>query len=297
LHSRNVHDWIGVAHNRAIDDFRTELRRPDLFAGNLCDYVASFSLRSDVLPPHARTLLSPEQRETARQQISKLCTSKISSRHQSTTDNVLAPLQVSPSPLADGLVSSIYSAIEASSTSYDLAARLQPILDGAANLDPVDRDYVNISASVAQNSFEYWEGELTPFTQDVIREYGACASRLFKLPYSTEDAVEICANGPASKANFRRFPIYDASPQLQFVALTAKHCQYERARDALYRIVKTDLDGASAGVLNSLFSQKVVTTGQVIVALGATSSMLEGIRYAFELYRCWPRSKSYDGLQ
>lgn len=35
LHQRNKHDWVGVAHNKAIDEFRKELRKPGRIARNL----------------------------------------------------------------------------------------------------------------------------------------------------------------------------------------------------------------------------------------------------------------------
>src|SRR5437867_12154101 len=42
LHQRNPLEWVGLAHNRAIDDFRKELRKPGVLSGDMRQSIAGF---------------------------------------------------------------------------------------------------------------------------------------------------------------------------------------------------------------------------------------------------------------
>lgn len=167
LHQRNKYDWVGVAHNRAIDDFRQELRKPGRIARNLCEYLG----RRDV----ERRVLTT----------SNLCgRGNASQVTWSTTEALLADVE---------------NAIEAASDSYELAARLHAVLDAAGALSASEQEVIGATVSVAQSSYEYWEAQFPGFAQEVVAEYGTCADQYRYSGYSSDDIRDICVNGGAAQ--------------------------------------------------------------------------------------------------
>lgn len=136
LRARNKHDWVGVAHNKAIDDFRKELRKPGRIARNLCDYLTQ---KRDAAAA-ARVAL----------ETSPLCPTR--AKHAA---------WMPQSSLATQLLSDIELAVDAASSADDLASRLNQVLDASAALSAGEQEAIAATVSVAQHSYEYWDANFS----------------------------------------------------------------------------------------------------------------------------------------
>jgi hypothetical protein len=222
-------DWVGVAHNRALDAFRDELREPGVLSRNLCSYLLTF-VTSDARVPAERAaaraaLSAAARREVARKGLAatELCGRRPAWRSAGIASHVwltafapprwpFAPAAIrrrsqsgEPSQAARDLYAQIEASIDAAASSYDLAAYLDPVLDAAAQLGAEEYATIAATVSVAQSSYEYWEVELPSYVDAVAAEYGACLEESQLLGYTLTQAEYRCVNQGGTTDSDRAF--------------------------------------------------------------------------------------------
>lgn len=206
IHQRNAHDWVGVAHNRVLDDWRQEMRKPGVLTHNLCSYVVDFIVRDERLPLGKQTAL-PVRRQAvaAAAKASKLCqaTANRSQASALAAYGENAARRARQSDALASLQSEIETSIDVAQSSFDLAARLNSVLDAAAALDETEQTVVSATVSVAQNSYEYWEPQYPVVVQEVETEYGTCAADRRAAGYTMEAARDACLSGEYALSSFR----------------------------------------------------------------------------------------------
>lgn len=204
LRERNAYDWVGVAHNRALDDIRTEMRKPGRRTRNLCDYALDFVTNPDRLPAGKRHLRSATQRESAIAGLAQtgLCRGRKASTHGASFSPVGAPAlfvqEGDISQAAYDLMGTIENAVAAAADNYDLAVRLNQVLDAAASLDSIDQEVIGATVSTAQYSFEYWQSHLLVYQEEFWGQYSGCATQYRDAGYSSDDALSGCVVGGGS---------------------------------------------------------------------------------------------------
>lgn len=209
VRQKNRFSHVGDAHNRMLDEFRVELRKPGTLSRDICEYVMSFTTSDRSSPP---SVPAQQRRPLAATgaKASRICASGLVAREIRPASYRRVPQEATSA--ATALASQIESAIEFAVDRYDLAARLSPILDAAATLSEVDNAVVSASASVAQSSYEYWETNYLGFEQEFIVDYGPCATDRMTSGYSEEDAKTSCLGGSESYQSFWSWP---TSPNLK----------------------------------------------------------------------------------
>jgi hypothetical protein len=291
LHDRNKYDWVGRAHNRAIDDFRAELRKPGIMTGRMCEFLADFVTSPERIPSQRGVVTAKEwQPETRLRLRRELCSKR--NAQVDIRPSVFPPTSaIAPGPQsvrAYTLYAKIQNAVDVATSSYDLASRLQIILDEAAVLDETDQAVISIEVSVAQNSFEYWESELPIFAGEVASEYGACVTQRSEAGLSTDAAADACLNdGYDAIANPR-----PAAPSpmsyARFASVGYLQCPSNHAWLAIVATVRADLDGAGPGVIASMLSasMKVPVVATAIAAGAAGTSIWKALTMSWEIIRC-----------
>jgi hypothetical protein len=215
LHRNNPMNWVGIAHNRALDDLLKELRKPGVLSRDVCQYLLEF-VSSDARVPVDRAGLRRAAGATARREVGRkalrataLCSQRFDRRASALPARVSlaayysprppfgsASLQSgSPSAAAYGLLEQILAAIDAAVDSYDLAWRLHPVLNAASQLDAIERATIEATVSVAQSSYEYWEAQLPTYVQAVSSEYDPCLYNQWSQGYSYDSSLGNCVNG------------------------------------------------------------------------------------------------------
>jgi hypothetical protein len=279
LHQRNQMDWVGTAHNRALDAFRDELRNPGVLTRNVCGYLQTFAAGDARVPAkHARAkaVLSVEARTNVAKKglvATELCgrqfggpsaalTSRVSMAaflpRRSPFSGRTAPRSQSSelSQAALDLYAQIESAIDASANSYDLAGRLNPVFDAAGQL--AGEEYATIAAtvSVAQSSYEYWEGQLPSYIDAVGADYGPCFEESQQLGYTLVDAQNRCMNGwRIDPADWRGGRADSRLPLLMFVARPhTAGAGRQSLSQGLKAIGKRDAYGAFTGAWAGAFA-------------------------------------------
>jgi hypothetical protein len=199
LKSRNQHDWVGIAHNKMLDDFRKELRAPGTLTNNICEYVASFSMSDTRIP--AGVPRGPDGNWRAVRAVtdsSRLCSGsgklRLSSLGFEPPYASVAPPSQEPTREAFARLSEIEAAIAVASDARDLANRLYNVLTRAQSLPELDRIAIEATVSVAHNSFVYWSTQYALFEQEVVAEYSPCVEQQLALG-ATDDIVSGCFTG------------------------------------------------------------------------------------------------------
>lgn len=88
------------------------------------------------------------------------------------------------SPEATELTNRVQTAVEYAANSYDLGTRLSPVLDASSRLNPIDKEIVQATISVAQSSYEYWEQEDASMQDQFYEDYGTCVTETHENSYS-----------------------------------------------------------------------------------------------------------------
>jgi hypothetical protein len=248
LHGRNQHDAVGLAHNRLLDDLRKELRKPGHLTNNLCEYALAF-LAADGRIPSAARLTTAQRRQLAAKGAgaSRLCTKSLAWAVSPASHRWPIVPQESPELMA--LSGQIESAIDLSANSYDLAARLTPVVDAAATLPEIDNAIVLATVSVAQSSFEYWETQYTSFESEFNSEYGDCLINRRDSGYSEEAARDSCLGGTSSYQTFWSWPTAPRRSSLLVNGRRAKSCG-PGLRAGFTNIAKSDAKGAFSGAFS-----------------------------------------------
>lgn len=267
LSERNAQDWVGIEHNRALDDIRKEMRRPGVLTHNLCDFALNFVTSPHRLPTGKRNATSNRQVALAGAPATPFCRGQTASIRNASLggfESEVAGMQESEvSSAIYGLLSEVQNAVDAATDRYDLASRLNRVLDAAATLQATEQEMLGATVSVAQNSFEYWESELPAFEQELWNEYSTCAAQYRDSGASSEDARIACLEGgtratsagssrvgAATVATFTSFGISRACG-------LAPHFKRLAAVDAVAALggaIKGGLVAGPAGILPGAFS-------------------------------------------
>lgn len=246
FHARNHLDWVGRAHNKALDDFAAMVREKGA-PKDLCTAIADFMSAAERLPGNGNKGTAASRRATS---IAAIRASGMCNR-QFATNGSNAWLAAAAE--ADGFsyeANQLFDRIEAAglaaSTSSELASSLSAILTEADSFgEGVDRDGVYAVASVAQSSFEYWEVEALPLVETVNTEYGTCLGQYNNEAY----ALETCAGITNGTVQTTRYKGFDSAPLMFLAQGDAQSC--EKKMD-LRLIAATDVGGAVAGVVHGI---------------------------------------------
>jgi hypothetical protein len=280
LRDRNKHDWVGVAHNNAMSEFRHEIRRPGVLTRNACQYLLRFVSSDLRLPVHARGY-GQRQREAAiaGARTTKGCRAQVASASGVSSGSERASIALQEGELSDAATQrtrEILAAVEGATDRYDLATRLSAVLDSSSVLSETEQAVVGAAVSTAQNSFEYWEDELPAFQRDIVNEYAECSGSA-----SQEEARSDCLESGA--AEIRSPGLRDGRVILQLVG------QPPRAECSLKthfkRLAGADVVGAIVGGVRGLIGgpQGVLASA---FASGAYASLGVFIYSTWELHWC-----------
>jgi hypothetical protein len=184
FHAKNYADWVGQAHNKAMDDFFSRLNDKTRGAPiNLCAEILEFA-SDPARVPAGRGATTRELRRTAAARAlsaTGVCGGQftdarsgnlsLTSAHRNASQTGSGTL----SAAANSLITQIKSASVSATTASALATMLTPILSQADQLTiSGERDIVYSVASVAQSSYEYWTANLQPQAYQTQSTYGGC---------------------------------------------------------------------------------------------------------------------------
>ena len=270
LHERNEFDWVGLAHNKTLDDFRRELRKPSRMPG-LCPFLLELAGKQNHIPVDQRSHLSEDQRNEAIATLKRRDCKTPAPAARSTSFSLPRTLEVSP--LAAGLVTRISSATLEATSSYDLSERLMPILVDASVLDDTERAYVLGTLSTAQNSMEYWESVWPQFMLEVRDEYSSCLT-------TDSERSEVACIDPVSTESA---PL----PGLRLVTLGAVPCSgFNGAWEGIKATAQADADGFGGGFLGGLVTKSIPGAAQVGAIAAVGKSGWTGVKVTIGLWKC-----------
>lgn len=245
FHRKNFADWVGQAHNKAMQDFLSRLN--DRAKGpptNFCGELLEFATDPARVPPGKGTPVIGRAAVLRVAAAVGVCAGKVSDEGATRLSLASATSsEITLSAAAVSLVDQIKSAQAAATTASGLATALTPIL-GQADQLPVaeERDVVYATASVAQSSFEYWTANLQPQADQVQTTYGGCL-----VQYSDQGvALNTCMgiSGPPVLPTLYKMPT-DADNFL-FVLSTQSSCDSNLSKT---NVVLWDVAGGLMGGL------------------------------------------------
>jgi hypothetical protein len=267
LRSRNRSTWVGDAHNRIIDNFRNEMRKPGVLSNKMCGFIPHFVVQQANIAPPTPAVLA-QIKSLARRSVSPVLCKNASH----SDDAALSPGEVSspPSAQAEQLFSEVEAAAMAANNSSELASRLLPILESAASLDSIDHAAISITIAVAQSSFEYWEANYSPLVQDVVSEYGSCLAEQSDVGSTIDEVRDSCVAGKDGEYETHwSIPRHSRAPVMRFTTWkTSRGCPSNPSEGLKY-IGLADLAGAFRGFYTGAFAGNPV--GGAIVGAGAAS--------------------------
>jgi hypothetical protein len=276
VHERNPNDWIGIAHNRLVDDFRRELKKPGAKPHDACNYIANFVKHADPVPRERRS--SPPHDDSKAIQAalatSRVCAGRvITFQAAAILPSAIMRTRLSLedlSPAFYALTSQIEGAIDDATDSYDLATRLGPILDASASLDSAERDMFFVAASIAQSSFEYWEAQFPSAYRDFVSAYGTCANEAANLGYTSSEALNRCLSGKTTDGAWYDTPLDAGTSAIRYASLSSRdECGHLSLR--FRRLVAADFKGGLIGlVLSILLPSPIIWNYALKAAAGAS---------------------------
>lgn len=187
VHRRNPHDWVGVEHNRMLARFQSELAKPGVLSRNTCDYLLDLAVGWQLANAKDVSLSARRGAALAGLETTGLCTAAKTSRLKGTSATPVSRIRQEEyvlSPEATELTNRVQTAVEYAANSYDLRTRLSPVLDASSRLNPIDKEIVQATISVAQSSYEYWEQEDASMQDQFYEDYGTCVTETHENSYS-----------------------------------------------------------------------------------------------------------------
>jgi hypothetical protein len=288
IHEKNRYDWVGAAHNKALDDFRRELRRPGVLTRNLCEYAQSFAAREE-RNPRDRALS-----ESDRWSITRTVGDSVAwcGRRGPRVSNTTFTSPFAPSPVptpqsqqAYEFLGAIEAAVNEAQSSFDLAERLDPLLDRMAALDPIDQAVVGATISVTQSSYEYWETQLTAYHQELLDEYGGCVNEQSSSGGDPLTVRDNCLNDQGDGAvAFKYPPVGPFSGRLTGLKITPS-CAGS-LREGVGKVVSADLKGAFTGAVSGGIAAGLAGVVGGAIAGATAGSTWAAIENAWEVFKC-----------
>jgi hypothetical protein len=265
FHANNRHDWVGIAHNQAIDQFRARLRR-GVISHDICNDLVAFMSEETRLPEQARRGSgSREQRAriaTRSLQATAFCAGRLAASGGGSRLFLAQSTDISAATQA--LLDQIQAAAAWAPTSGDLAIALNPIIQSAAQLPNGEAEIVLSAASVAQSSMEYWEANLAATRRDYDLAYGDCMGRYGSLDEAALHCLGVTGGG-------LRPTLYRAGGPVVFQLTQGAtiDCNKVKARE----IVDDDVKGAIGGAIIGFWTG---TAGGPAAPVTAPSGALSG---------------------
>ncbi len=185
-HAQNRMDFVGVAHNRAMDQIRAEVRKSR--PRDLCKVIERLAVAADLGPAFKGSANNESHR------VRKAAFDNIGCRGRNGRGHLAAeqslPLSgpgfalasyaqgedADFSPLGWELVWQVGYAADAASSSADLAGMLAAISASAQSLTADEAAAIDAVTSVSLSSFEYWEQNGAAAAQEIQTAYGSCLS-------------------------------------------------------------------------------------------------------------------------
>lgn len=289
LRRYNRQAWVGNAHNKAMDDFRKEMRQAGVLSRNICEHVLNFSM-SAARAPAGRAFPEGVNWRAVRavSDSSSLCgavgrprLSNISLR--SPLEPLSPSLAVPQSADAVALYSEIETALWNARDASDLANRLTYVLDKSARLPSPEQEAVGATIAVTQDSYEYWHQQYPGFEQEVIAEYGPCIEQYVSYGM-VGDPIGECVTGKGGVGAVSAREQQSGKVQQLVTIRPRAMCPggMARARKVAYADATGAFKGAIAGGLAGGIE------GAVLGALagGAAGSILAAIENAIEVLKC-----------
>lgn len=185
FHARNKMDWVGIEHNRLMDELRSDirLRRPR----DLCKAVQRIGIDVAFDPKTEVGLSAPDARKLRRAAFEAVgCKGqRFGVQHTAAraTDLPPGPFTAAAaigegdfemSPDAWVLVDRISAAGGDSPDPTTLASELAGIVADAQALSADEQTVIDAAASVALSSYEYWSQNADAMAQEMSNAYGDC---------------------------------------------------------------------------------------------------------------------------
>jgi hypothetical protein len=189
-HENNPMDWVGVAHNRALDDYFHGMKAGKA-SRDACHDLVDFMSDEARTPGHGR-LMRSDRRVLARGtlQVQGYCLNQVGSASESYPALLAQATTTTVSPATQSMLWRINDAIAGSVDSYELAYRIN-MMYGEIWLLPGDEAAATYSvASIAVSSAEYWETHMDAVYSDLLAAYGSCMTS--GAYSSAENASEAC---------------------------------------------------------------------------------------------------------
>jgi hypothetical protein len=178
FHASNKHTWVGVAHNRAMDELRAEVRsfRPK----DLCRVIERIAVDSRITGSAGAAAELRQARKAAFDQVG--CRGNRSDTRRSAASDLDALHAASLMAAEDfelsaqgwALVDQVMAAGAGAATAADLATELAGITSAAAALPADEASVVEAAASVSLSSFEYWTQNAQAMADEMAAAYGTC---------------------------------------------------------------------------------------------------------------------------
>lgn len=268
FHAKNHLDWVGRAHNKALDDFAamvTAKGPPKNFCAALIDFMSaaerlpSENARTDATSRRATTVAGLRATGQCRGYFASI---------RSTAWLVAAAATDGLSEAATQLFARIEAANLAATSSSELAAYLTPILSEADPLEQADRDAVYAVASVAQASREYWEVEAEPLARTVDQTYGVCLGQYTDVV----TALDVCMGIPNGGIVPTGYQGIDSTAPVYFSYVQQQSTNCESHMSG-WSIAGSDIAGAIGGGMVGTFFTPIGTLLGAINGAGSASAI------------------------
>jgi hypothetical protein len=194
-------DWVGQAHSRGIDHFRSALRSRRIKPNELCKALPALLAEDEARILGHRSLSRAQAVAAAREGLANgTCAPRRTASlwfaplpvaspvvpSAQAASVVLAPLM--PSVTVDEALEQIASATATANSSTELAVALNQITGAATSLEPAGQDAVLGAASLALSSTEYWETNFESFSNEVLSEQPCINAQTCEAAYSVARA-------------------------------------------------------------------------------------------------------------
>ncbi|HYC52429.1 MAG TPA: hypothetical protein VEB19_15060 [Gemmatimonadaceae bacterium] len=287
LKARNRYEWIGVAHNKMLDDFRSDLRRPGTLSKNLCDYVGAFSMNEARIPVGRPR--SPDNNWRAVEAVidsSQLCSAKRRLRLSSgfAPYTFVAPVVEEPSRTALALLGQIDMALSVATSARDLANRFFPILDSAQGLSELEQAIVSATVSVAQNSFVYWSSQYPLFEAEAIAEYSPCIEE--QLVMGNDRITDTCFIGKGSGGAVASIFSPDKGASQRLVRTRSRRTCGPSIKEGFRHIASADARGAWVGGFSGGLAGGLAGAVAGALAGGGGNSVFAAAENAWKTLKC-----------
>jgi hypothetical protein len=268
FHAGNQYDWVGVAHNRAIDEFRVRLRRGEI-PHDQCNYFVDYLSAAERLLPEQRASAADRAllRRFARRGLELgHCAGRIVGAAGMTVGLAQA---TDVSPATHAMLDQVASAASLATSSGELAVTLVPIVQASTQLPGDEPLVVQAAASVAQSSTEYWEVNLEATKQDYNNAYGACIGQYPTPEEAASACLGLSGGGPAPT----RYRVRPREGTVWLAGATRFDCRRVNGKEIVGDDVKGGIGGAIGGFIVGLAGGPAApvtsTSGILLGALGA----------------------------